>query len=165
MHPDDIPSFISGYGLEDERFIFFDWNGKPPDEFEDANMAFREAVIEAILDDLDASPILLVRDLYRAETRFSAEAWCIGGDVGRLAEQLLKRGEDCYIEDFLKGKGQSFDAHLGTVFPVDRPLAEHLLGVVRLRLESETDEERLELLRWGESLFREWVTACESNAS
>ncbi len=154
MHPDDIPNFIANYGPNDERFIRFEWNGKPPDDFEDANMDFREAVIEAVVEDLDAAPILLVRDLYRAETRFSAEAWCIGGEVGRLGEHLLRRGEDLYIEDYLDGKDQSFDAHVSTDFLVDRPLAEHLLGVVRLRLESAADEESIELLSGARSCSR-----------
>ena len=165
MHPIDIRSFIAGYGPDDERFIRFEWNGKNDTEFEDANLAFREAVFEAVLEDLEAAPILLVRDLYRAETQFSREAWCISGDVGRLAEHLLRRGEDRFIEDFLEGKNQSFDAHLGTAFPVDRPLAEHLLREVQDRLVSETNEERLELLKWGETLFQEWVASCESNPS
>jgi hypothetical protein len=165
MEPIDVRRFIAEYTPADERFIRFDWNGKPPDEFEDRNLKFREAVFEAVLDNLEDAPILLVRDLYRAETEFSSEAWCISGDVGRLAEHLLRRGDDQFIEDFLEGKFQSFDAHLGTGFPVDLPLAEHLLGVVRSRLQSETDAEGLELLRSGEELFKDWVTFAESNRS
>jgi hypothetical protein len=157
-----IRSFIRGYKPADERRIRFQWNGKHADEFVDENLAFREAVKERVLDDLDSAPLQLVCDLYRAETQFSREAWCIDGDVARLAEHLLRRGGDRFIEDYIEGKYQSFDASLGTAFEVDLPLAERLLQAVRdrLRTAAALSEDRRRLLRLGEETFQEWVAKC-----
>jgi hypothetical protein len=162
MLPEDVHAFIKNYTEGDEPRIRFAWNGQHAEEFEDANVEFREAVNEAVLADLDAAPILLIRDLYRAETEYSAEAWCISGDVGRLGERLLRDPEDRFVEDYLIGKDQSFDAHAGTDFVVDRPLVEHLIAVVREKLLSETDAEKIERLHWGEETFRGWLDRREA---
>ena len=161
----DIPEktardFIDGYRSSDERFIRFQWNGRHAADFIDENLAFREAVKKLVLESLDSAPLELIRDLYRAETQFSREAWGIDGRVGRLAEHLLRQGNDRFIEDYIEGKYQSFDASLGTAFEVDLPLAEHLLQVVRERLQvaTNTDEERVRLLRLGEETFQSWIT-------
>lgn len=160
-----VRTFIADYTPSDEQFLCFRWNGKHGDDFEDENRLFREAIWEAVVDDLDSAPLELVRDLYRAETRCSKEAWCIAGDIDQLAEHLLRRGKDQFVEDFIEGKYQSFDASIGTAFEVDLPLAEHLLRVVQERLRSATDEDRIRLLRVGEETFQEWVTECNRGSS
>ena len=161
-----IKAFINGYTSADERFIRFAWNGKHAKEFVDENHDFRNAVHDAISLNLHETPLELIRDVFRAETQFSREAWCIDGRVGQLAEQLLRRGKDRFVEDFLEGKCQSFDASIGVdAFAIDLPLAERLLEVVRVSLRSETDKDRIELLQFGEETFQRWVTGCQQPSS
>ena len=69
-----ITEFIVEYVEEDLYFVFFDWNGKHGNDFFDGNMAFRKEVLAAVLAETDNANLLLVRDLYRAETQFSREA-------------------------------------------------------------------------------------------
>jgi hypothetical protein len=161
----DIAAFIASYTAADEPRIRFDWNGEHAEGFADRNMAFRDAVREAVLRDVAAAPVELVRDLFRAETHFSREAWCISEGVGVLAEALLRRGGAAYLDDYLDGKFQSFDASLGSAFEYDLPLAQSLLAGVRERLRASPDSPNADLWRSGEELFAEWVADCERRAA
>jgi hypothetical protein len=160
----DVAAFIASYNSTNERRIRFDWNGKHAEEFVDRNLEFRAVVREAVLADVSAAPLELVRDLFRAETQCSREAWGIVDRVDILAESLLRRGGTQYLDDFLDGKFQSFDASLGSVFAVDLPLAESMLAAVRQRLQSAPESPRIELWRAGESLFLDWVAGCQQRA-
>ncbi|MDZ4821097.1 MAG: hypothetical protein SGJ20_19200 [Planctomycetota bacterium] len=73
----DVTTFVAGYTSADECRICFAWNGKHAEEFDDANMNFRDAVYDFVLDDIEAVPIELVRDLFKAEAECSVEAWGI----------------------------------------------------------------------------------------
>lgn len=156
----DVLTFIERYTPADEHRIRFDWNGKHAEEFVDHNMEFRDVVRETVLTNLVTTPIELIRDLFRAETEFSREAWCIADGVGDLAESLLRRGGVQYLDDYLDGRFQSFDASLGSAFDVDLPLAQTMLAAVRERLQSRPDSPRAELWRAGEELFVDWVASC-----
>ena len=160
-HMENIAAFIMSYTSANESRIRFDWNGKHADEFADRNMEFREAVREAVLADLPAVPLELIRDLFRAETQCSRESWCIVDGVGVLAERLLRCGGTDYLDDFLEGKFQSFDASLGSAFTVDLPLAEEMLTAVRARLRLCPDSPRTKLWRAGEKLFLDWIAGCQ----
>lgn len=118
----DIAAFIARYTADDEKRIRFDWNGKHAEEFADRNLEFRAAVRETVLAEVTAGPLKLVRDLFRAETQYSREAWSIAVGVSALAEDLLRRGGTRYLADFLEGKFQSFGVSLGSAFVVDQPL-------------------------------------------
>lgn len=157
----DVTSFIAAYTSADEERIRFDWNGGHADEFVDRNMQFREAVREAVLLDTSNTPIELIRDLFRAETRCSREAWGIVDGVGDLAAALLTRGRFDYLDDYLEGKFQSFDASLGSAFSYDSALAQALLVEVRRRLRNAPDSPLVDLWTRGESLFTSWIADCE----
>ena len=156
----DVASFIESYTGADEGLIRFDWNGKHADGFVDRNMDFRGLVREAVLVNVAAVPLTLVRDLFRAETQCSREAWGIVDGVSDLAEGLLRRGGVEYLDDYLEGKFQSFDASLGSAFEYDFPLAQGMLSAVRERLRSFPDSPKVPLWRSGEQLFTEWVDDC-----
>ena len=156
----DEADFIRAYTSADEARIRFEWNGKHSEEFVDRNMDFREMVREAVLENVTAAPLELVRDLFRAETQCSREAWGIAYGANKLAESLVRRGGDRYLDDFLEGKFQSFDASMGSVFEVDQALAMNLLNVVRQRLQSSPNSPRAELWRAGEQLFLDWIGNC-----
>jgi hypothetical protein len=157
MTVSNVRDFIAGYTPVDEKFIRFDWNGVHAEGFVDRNLTFRKSVLDAVLADLRAAPLELTRDLYRAETQFSREAWCIDNRVSQLGEHLLRHGNDRFIEDYIEGKHQSFEASCGAYFDCDLPLAQHLLRIVRQRLQAETDAHKLELLRLAEETFHRWA--------
>jgi len=153
----EVTAFIANYSSSDESRIRFDWNGKHAADFVDRNMEFRESVREAVLEDVSSAPLELVRDIFRAETRCSKEAWCIVKGVGVLAEALLRRGGTLYLDDYLEGKFQSFDASLGSAFKVDLPLAHAMLCAVRQRIQSMPGSAMIDLWRAGEELFLGWI--------
>jgi hypothetical protein len=157
----DVAAFIAGYTSADEGRVRFDWNGQHAEGFVDRNMAFREPVRVAVLADVSAAPLELVRDLFRAETECSREAWGIVEDVSVLAEELLRRGGPSYLDDYLAGKFQSFDANLGSAFAYDLPLARTMLAEVRSRLAASPDSPKAGLWQAGEELFARWVADCE----
>jgi hypothetical protein len=157
MPPSDVRGFIMGYTAEDERFLRFDWNGNHAEKFVDRNMAFRKSVLDAVLAEINSVPIELVRDLFRAETQFSREAWCIDNRISQLGEHLLRHGGDRFIEDYIEGKHQSFDASCGTAFDCDLPLARQLLRITQERLQAERDARKIELLRLAEETFQGWT--------
>lgn len=153
----DVASFITSYSSADEPHIRFDWNGLHPPEFVDCNFAFRTSVREAVLHDPAAAPLLLIRDLFRAETQFAREAWGVEDGLGVLAEQLLRRGGAEHLDDYLAGKFHCSDANMGSAFRADAELAESLLAAVRERLQSAPDSPRADLWRAGEALFLGWL--------
>lgn len=157
----DVAAFIAGYTPADEARIRFDWNGKHAEEFVDRNIGFREPIREAVLADVSAAPLELVRDLFRAETQFSREAWCIVDGVSVLGESLIRRGGTAYLDDYLEGKFQSFDASLGSAFEYDLPLARAMLAEVRSRLAASPNSPKARLWQGGEELFAQWVADCE----
>jgi len=156
---DDVALFVSAYSAADEHRIRFAWNGKHAEEFRDSNMDFRKAVRRVVLSDIDAAPIELVRDLFKAETECSREAWGINRGVDVMAERLLRSDPERFVEDYLTGKFQSFDAHLGSAFPTDSEIAARLLEIVQRRLSENPSDDRRELLVKGRELFEGWLNS------
>jgi len=159
---DELKSFIVGYTPDDEALIRFDWNGAHGDGLRDSNYEFRKEVLTEALAYLGGVPIELVRDLYRAETEFSKEAWCVDMRVSQLAKHLLYEGGDHFVADYLEGKYQSFDSsRAAAAFRVDREMAEHLLSVAQERLRSESSGTRRLLWQAGVETFQRWVDVLE----
>jgi hypothetical protein len=156
-----IRNFITAYRRGDEASICFDWNGKFAGEFEDSNTAFRVAVLEFVLNDIESAPIELIRDLYRAETLCARAAWCIVDGVDMLGEALLRRGGEPYLDDFLEGKFQCFDTEQAVIFPVELAFAQRFLRCVRERISAQPDSPLVNRWRDGEQLFENWVAYCE----
>jgi len=155
---EDAPKLLIDYTEDDEYYIFFDWNGKHGSAFADSNVAFRRAVLAAVIAEPDRACILLVRDLFRAETQYSREAWSIDLRVRTLAEMLLIRGGVVYVEDYLEGKAQGFDAWCATSHFAHTPeLGTKMLAEVERRLASSPDEQRRKLLEMGREAFASWT--------
>lgn len=161
----DIAAFIAGYTSVDEAHIRFDWNGQHAEKFVDRNMAFRGPIREAVLADVTSAPLELVRDLFRAETQCSREAWGIVFGINVLAKAMLRRGGVEYLDDYLEGKFQSFDASMGSAFEYDLALAQTMLAEVKLRLASSPDSPKAKLWRAGEELFTSWVADCKQRSA
>ncbi len=154
----DVRQFVSNYTPADEPNIRFAWNGKHGDLFADDNYAFRKKVLDEVLKNLDSVDLALIRDLVRAETEFSKEAWAIDLRVSRLAQVLLTRGGVAYVEDYLIGRKQSFDAYLAcATVTISCEQAKLLLDAIAERLEQERDESKKEVLQFGKEIFERWV--------
>ncbi len=150
-----IDEFIAAYSEGDESRIAFAWNGEHGKTFADANYDFRKQVLETVLSRPDQAPIVLIRDLYGAETRYSKEAWGVDKRVAQLASLLLHRGGPEFVEDYIEGKFQSMDAAMAAgAFEISDPLATALLGETRRRLrDTGISEQRRRRLEAGEELF------------
>ena len=153
---DNLSQFIASYTDGDEHRIAFAWNGKHADAFQDANHEFRQAVLDAALASADVAPLALIRDLFRAETEWSREAWCVDNRVADLAGIMLTRGKQALLMDFLRGKCQSFDTSMACGgMSIEPQLAAELLREVEVRLNTSTDDEERRLLQVGRDVFAE----------
>ncbi len=153
---DDLSQFIASYTNSDEHRIAFAWNGEHADTFQDANYEFRKAVLDATLASADVAPLALVRDLFRAETEWSREAWCVDNRVAVLAGIMLTRGKQSLLMDFLRGKCQSFDASMACGgMSIQPQLAAELLREVNVRMNASTDDKERHLLQVGRDVFAE----------
>ncbi len=154
----NVDQFISEYSATEESKICFAWNGKHGELFADSNYEFRKGVLDEVMKNPEAIDLLIIRDIFRAETEFSKEAWSIDRRVSRLAEALLKRGGTLYLDDYLIGRSQSFDAYLacGDV-KLDNELAQNLIKLVQERLGQERDQSKRKILESGHEFFEKWV--------
>jgi hypothetical protein len=160
----DVQQFISSYSDGHQSRIGFAWNGEHADGFQDANYEFRKLVLDAVLTAPTAAPLPLVRDLFRAETEFSREAWCVDNRIVILAEIMLRYGGKALLMDFLRGRCQSFDASMacGGV-RIDRLVAAELLGEVERLLAATTDSNERSILEVGREVFAERAARGESS--
>ncbi|MDH3741667.1 MAG: hypothetical protein OER56_08720, partial [Hyphomicrobiales bacterium] len=101
-----VTEFVESY-TDDASAIIFDWNGKHADEFQDANEAFRCAVIDCVIADPERAPLLLLVELYRALTDHSAEAWSIDQRVETIARLMLVKGRSAVAYDYIDGARKS----------------------------------------------------------
>lgn len=160
MTPAAVREFVAVYTpAVGGKQIAFAWNGQHAETFADSNYEFRRRVVEVVLLDPSAAPIELVRDLYDAETRWAAEAWCVYAEAVRaLAEELLTRGGPDFVEDYLAGKiGRGMDASCSAYFDCPRELTVRLLAEVEHRLAAGATGDRKRLLEAGRDTFRDWL--------
>lgn len=150
---DDVDGYICTYA-GDDLYIRFAWNGKYSDEFLDINQMFRRLVMERVLQQPDIAKLSLLRDLFRAETQWSAKAWCVDLRLGNLASLMLACGGAEVVDDFLEGRWQSFDTYCecGTV-DISPVLAQEICAELTRRLTTETDTKRQKQLQDGIKFF------------
>jgi hypothetical protein len=67
-----------------------------------------------VVYDLQVAPDMLVRDLFLAVTKCSKEAWSIDIRASVLARTLLCRNPEKFLQDYMQGASQSFDAGMAT---------------------------------------------------
>ncbi len=132
----EVAQFATSYDPKNFNAIAFAWNGKHAEQFADANADFRRKVIDVVLAQPDAVPIELIRDLYTAETEYSREAWAVLPAVSQLAELLLIRGSNAFLDQYANGMGQGFDAALASRnISLPKSVAASLLAECEARLE------------------------------
>jgi len=115
--------------------------------------------MEVALNNLENTPIDLFRDLFVAETEFSAEAWCVDCRVHRLAELMLIGSGSKYLKDFIEGKRQSFDTYheCGRV-RLPREMTLQFLEECKQQLNSKLSEEEILLWEHGVEFFSNIAT-------
>jgi hypothetical protein len=155
----EIRDFIQRYSSAEEKRIKFDWNAKHGSEFADRNLQFRSQVFKSVLEQPDGVPPVLWRDLFRAETEFAREAWCVSGRIGELALHLVKASDGAYVVDYFRGLHQSFDTSMGaSLYNADLSVLRSMLLVVEGKLIDPSVNDR-ELLEAGLKKLREWIAA------
>ncbi|HEY1065607.1 MAG TPA: hypothetical protein VGE52_05850 [Pirellulales bacterium] len=159
--PSRVKEFIAGYQPDDEYHICFAWSEELGGELNDPNARFRRKVFKTVLRDLESAPLILLRDLYEAETEIARAAGGINDGVRDLGEALLRRGGVEFLDDFLVGKWQCFDTYMGVVVTPDAALSARLVETLRQRLEREPESPFAELWREGEKLFSSWLPGGE----
>jgi len=153
----DVQSFVRTYTAPSEAFIRFDWNGQYADKLLDKNLSFRKRVLEEVLGVLDTAPILLIRDLFEAETCFAQKAWGVDIRIRHLARALLTRGGAAFVEDFFRGKYRGQDAYMAAgAYP---ELASLLLDEINKRLASNSSGKRRRLLKIAKEDCERWLSA------
>lgn len=127
----DLDVFITNYRTEDAEQIEF---RRIPESGPDINALFRSQVVDRLqVASRDSISDLLIRDLYDAETAWSAAALCVrGGFVTFLAAELLSRGGEANLRHFLKYVYRGQDAYFSSVFVPLEPK-------IRLRVVAELD--------------------------
>lgn len=119
----DAEDYVRDYDRADPSRIRFAWNGRHGDQFEDANVAFRQRVLEVVLARGADAPIGLVEALFAAETEYAEQAWCVDLRVRELSQRLLDHGGRRAIETWLRGAYRCQDAFLTSArvrVPADR---------------------------------------------
>lgn len=102
--------FVASYTPSSEAKIAFAWNGRHGADFDDANMAFRTVIGDYFEEHAQACSLPLIAALYRAETQWAKEAWCVRSVVAELAQELLQRGGVAYLDVYLAGACCGMDA-------------------------------------------------------
>lgn len=118
----DLDVFITNYRIEDAEQIAF---RRMPESGPDVNALFRSQIVDRMrvaCPEGVSDP--LIRDLYDAETAWSAAAFCVrGGFVTILAAELLSRGGEINLRHFLNCVCRGQDAYFSSVFvPLDPAL-------------------------------------------
>jgi hypothetical protein len=151
----DAVSFVGEYS-GDDRQVRFAWNGKHTDGFVDENEEFRREVIDEVLRNPDAAPVPLVRDLFRAETQWAVQAWCVDRRVRELASLMLTKGGAAVLDEFVEGRARSMDTWFECdMLEIAPATARSLQAEVERRLEeSAHDPADRELLSDALEFFR-----------
>jgi hypothetical protein len=151
---DEMTGFIESYDSSKKKAIDFDWNGKHAEEFEDKNQAFRQEVVNVLLEQSITEPKALLRDLYEAEAKWSVESWCVNRNFSRLGEMLLKTGGPVEFEHFINWFARTFDtfgaSHAMNIDPI---LANSLVAEVDRRLETANTKEEKSRLETAKEMF------------
>lgn len=109
----DIEPFVANYTEADSKRICFNWNGKQADGFKDLNRESRREVYRYFKAHKASVPLLLIRDMYKAEIEYGREAWVENSLViTELAQELLSRGGVQYLDDYIDGLLGNKDTYL-----------------------------------------------------
>lgn len=154
MTTEDTIAFIDGYGPACRERICFAWNQKHAADFVDANDAFRQQVIAAVVSEPGKAGLDLIADLFEAEARWSREAWCVRDSFSKLASILLKRGGEGQLDRFIPWVGVSMDTYCQChAMDIDPVTLAPLISEVDRRLEQVADDREKARLEMVQKLF------------
>jgi len=104
-----IGDYIANYATDDSTKTDFAWNEKHAEEFEDCNQDFRQAVVEACIDEPSTASTELLQHLFIEEAKWAREAWGSPRNFGQLGQLLLERATEEAVRTFATGMNYSFD--------------------------------------------------------
>jgi len=108
----EIERFVQAYTVNDYEKVNFKWNGKHAEEFNDANLNFRQKILVFVcLYPNKVESLELLRDLFIEEAKCSKESWGVDEALFIIGENLLKIGKEKYIKEFCIGLNMSFDTY------------------------------------------------------
>ena len=114
MTENELQHFIDNYTEVDFDRIRVIWNGKYGQEFEEENYEFRLKVCEFIIPQIEKVNILLIRDLYCETAKTSPMTFGIYLNFHFFANELLVRGGNEYLLDYIRGASHSMDTALSS---------------------------------------------------
>lgn len=157
LNQEGLENYILGYSGNDQN-ISFVWNGEHGEKFSDHNWAFRNDVIDHVLQSPDSAPLSLLVDLYRAITSSSKESWSIDMRIKTITEMMLSKGRETVAKDYLIGAMQSFDAYLSTAaIDCSVDILKDCLELANENLRAEEHEEERKIWELGVERFSEFV--------
>lgn len=152
----EAAEFIKNYTPNRLDAIQFKWNGKYGDEFLDANATFRWEVIETLLNSKVNKNLILLRDLFLEECRYSEKHTRFANDDNfyMLAAELLSIGRDKYLDEFLLQYNSSREIQYSyTKMELDIEVLDELLNSIDARLQKNVAEPVKQYLIEGKELF------------
>lgn len=107
MTDNKLQHFIDNYTQDDFDRIRVMWNGKYGQEF-------RQEVCEFVIPQIEKVNILLIRDLYCETAKTSPMTFGIYLNFHFFANELLVRGGNEYLLDYIRGASHSMDTALSS---------------------------------------------------
>lgn len=114
MTEKELQNFIDNYTSTDFDKIRMKWNGKYGQDFVDDNYDFRMKVCEFIIQQIDRVDIKLIRDLYCETGKTSPMTFGVYNKFHLFADELLKRGGNEYLLDYIRGASHSMDTGMSS---------------------------------------------------
>lgn len=141
----EIQTFIDNYTSTDFGKIKLVWNGKYGNDFEDDNHDFRIQICELVITQIDKVKLELIRDLYCEEGKISPMTFGVYNKFHLLADEILKRGGEDYLLDYIRGASHSMDTKMMSGrLTISKEQAKKLLDHFdKLRSSSQNKEEQL----------------------
>lgn len=114
MNNQALQYYIDHYTVNDFEKIQFIWNGQYGANFIDENYDFRIHLCEFIVPRITTVSIDLIRDLYCEVGKTSPITFSIYQNYHFFASELLERGKQAYLLDYLRGASYSMDTLLSS---------------------------------------------------
>ena len=147
MTENELQNFIDNYSSADFDKIKLKWNGKYGQEFEDENYDFRVQVCEFVIPQIDKVNIKLIRDLYCETGKTSPMTFGVYLNFHLFADELLKRGGNEYLLDYIRGASHSMDTGISSGrLTISKEQAKNLLNYFDKLKATTSDKEEQRLL-------------------
>lgn len=147
MTETELQNFIDNYTSVDFDRIKLIWNDKYGQDFVDDNYDFRMKLCEFIIPQINKVNIKLIRDLYCETGKTSPMTFGVYNNFHLFADELLKRGGNDYLLDYIRGASHSMDTGMSSGrLTISNELAKNLLAHFDILKATSQDNEEQKLL-------------------